>query len=109
VERNPVRAKAVKRAEDWRWGSCFVRHDRKHPLRSLPGNWPIDRPKNWIQWVNEPQTKAEEATVHEHIVRNRPYGNGEWTLMTAKALDLEASLRPRGRPTGWRKPKNALF
>jgi len=25
VERNPLRAKLVERAEEWRWGSCFAR------------------------------------------------------------------------------------
>jgi putative transposase len=106
VERNPVRAGAAKRAENWRWGSSFVRRERQHALGPLLCDWPIARPRNWVQWVNEPQTASEEAALDEHIIRNRPYGSGEWTMTTAKALDLESSLRPRGRPTGWRKPKN---
>jgi hypothetical protein len=29
---------------------------------------------------------------------DRPFGSSPWTLETARALGLEASLRPRGRP-----------
>ena len=104
VERNPVRGKMVARAEDWRWGSCYVRRSKSHLLYPILSEWPVDRPANWLQWVNKPQTPAEEAAMLEHIERNRPYGNAGWTMTTAKALDLEGSLRPRGRPVGWRKP-----
>jgi putative transposase len=103
VERNPVRADLTARAEDWPWGSCFARRHRSHSLWPVLSEWPLDRPANWLQWVNQPQTAAEEASFHEHLKRNRPYGTPQWTLRTARALDLEASLRPRGRPVGWRK------
>ena len=35
VERNPVRAKQVARAELWRWGSCHIRRNKSDPLRKL--------------------------------------------------------------------------
>src|ERR1700722_15051903 len=35
VERNPVRAGKVKEAQEWPWGSCFVRQSRRHELRDL--------------------------------------------------------------------------
>jgi putative transposase len=103
VERNPVRAGKVKEAQDWPWGSCHVRQTKGHQLRDLPSEWPIERPPRWLQFVNTPQTAAEEKSVKEHMERNRPFGNGEWTQSTAKALGLEHSLRPLGRPLGWRK------
>lgn len=104
VERNPVRAKLARRAEQWRWGSCFVRGDRKHPMRAMLADWPIDRPRNWAEWVNTPQTPEEEAAMKSHIARGRPLGDPAWTLRTAQSLRLEQTLRPRGRPPGWRKP-----
>lgn len=103
VERNAVRPTLVKRAQDWRWGSCFVRQDRSHSLRSLLAPWPIDRPRSWVELVNTPQTAAEVKRMREHIERNRPYGDASWTKATAAALKVEHSLRPRGRPVGWRK------
>jgi REP-associated tyrosine transposase len=103
VERNPVRAGRVKQAQDWPWGSCFVRQSRGHLLRDLPGDWPIARPARWMHLVNTAQTAAEEQSVKEHLDRNRPYGNSDWTQTTAAALGLEHSIRPLGRPVGWRK------
>jgi putative transposase len=104
VEGNPVRPGLAKRAEEWRWGSCFVRQARSHILRPLLAAWPLDRPRGWLELVNLPQTAAEVKGMKEHVARNRPYGNADWTKSTAAALGLEQSIRPRGRPAGWRKP-----
>jgi hypothetical protein len=38
--------------------------------------------------------------AREPVRRDRPFGTSEWTLKTAKALNLESSIRPRGRPRG---------
>jgi putative transposase len=105
VERNPLRVGAVKRAQDWRWGSCHVRAKRGHDLQPLLGAWPIDRPANWTRLVNEPQTEAEEHDLKTHIARGRPFGDPTWVEQTASALGLEKTLRPRGRQKGWRKLK----
>jgi putative transposase len=103
VERNPLRAGLVKRAEEWRWGSCHVRQRAAHRLQALLSEWPIARPRRWLQLVNEPQTQKEEEAMARHIQRNRPLGSVEWMGRTARELRLEQTLRPRGRPLGWRK------
>jgi putative transposase len=105
VERNPLRAGLVRRAQDWKWGSCHVREQRDHPLAALLFDWPIDVPRNWLGMVNTPQTAAEEAAVRQSIQRNRPFGSDAWVRRTARTLALQHSLNPRGRPVGWRKAK----
>jgi putative transposase len=105
VERNPLRAGLVKKAEAWRWGGLFVRRERGHELSPLLCEWPIERPGGWERLVNLPQTDEEEAAMRRHIERNRPLGSEGWMDRTVKALHLEQTLRPRGRPTGWRKEK----
>jgi hypothetical protein len=59
--------------------------------------------------VNLPQTEADEKMVRETIARNRPAGSEVWVKRMADELDLSYTLRPRGRPVGWRKKseKNA--
>jgi putative transposase len=103
VERNPLRAELVRRAEQWRWGSCHVRQDRASPMHPLLSAWPVTRPSGWLATVNQPQTDAEEEMVREAIERNRPVGDDLWIEQTARTLGLESSLRPRGRQVGWRK------
>jgi putative transposase len=72
VERNPVRAGLVERAEDWPWGSCAARISRSDALKALLADWPVQRPRRWLQWVNGPQTPAEEEAMKQHIARGRP-------------------------------------
>jgi len=97
IERNPLRAGLVPRAEDWRWSSASS--PRPEGLIIDPG--PVIRPTNWLQLVNQPQTEAEVKALRESLRRGRPYGAEPWQIETAERLGLESSLRPRGRP---RKP-----
>ena len=107
VERNPIRARQVDRAQDWRWGSCYARQRPSHSLASLLTDWPVDRPRNWLELVNRPQEPEEAALVKLSIERSRPFGNESWVQSTVRRLHLEQSLRPRGRPPGWRKHPGA--
>src|SRR5713226_8303722 len=56
------------------------------------------RPARWLTYVNEPQSEGDVERLRECLRRRRPYGDEAWTLQTARRMDLEASLRPRGRP-----------
>jgi putative transposase len=103
VERNPVRAGLVRRAENWRWGSCHVRQNRTRDVYALLSAWPTPRPSGWLDTVNLPQNESEEKMIAESIKRNRPVGSGAWVRKVVKMLQLEQTLRPRGRPVGWRK------
>jgi putative transposase len=94
IERNPVRAGLVSRAEDWRWSSAAPRHGGEPAL----DDGPILRSTDWLAFVNQPQTDAEVAALRDCTSRRRPYGDDGWTRGTAGRLRLEASLRPRGRP-----------
>ncbi|HLA85515.1 MAG TPA: transposase [Thermoguttaceae bacterium] len=98
VERNPVRAKAipVRKAECWPWSSIGRTPTNVERPALDPG--PVARPKDWLDWVNEPQTEVELEALRESISRDRPFGSESWQRRTAKDLGLEASLRPRGRP-----------
>lgn len=104
VQRNPLRAGLVRRAEQWKWGGLWARGNGDEATRSLLSPWPIDGPSGpeqwdrWTAWVNAPQTDAEVQALREHIRRSRPYGSTKWVEATARKLSLEWTLRPRGRP-----------
>jgi len=59
VERNALRAKLVERVEEWQWSSVYrsARHDAK--LADFLSTWPMERPQNWIEWINEPDKASE--------------------------------------------------
>ena len=91
VERNPLRAGLVARAEDWNWSSLWP--GAEGPLLD-PG--PAPRGADWLGFVNAPMTKAEVTAIRLPLRRDRPFGADAWTSETAQLLDLESSLRPRG-------------
>jgi putative transposase len=96
VERNPLRAKLVRKAESWRWSS--LRQRQASAGSSLLAAAPVTLPANWPSLVNEPQTEAELAAVRTSIARGTPFGGPRWTHRAAQELGLEFTLRPRGRP-----------
>ncbi len=103
VERNPLRANLAETAQEWRWGSAYVRQHRGHELYALLSDWPVDRPGRWLGVVNGEQEEAQESAVKLSMERGRPFGKEGWVQRTARELKLEQTLRPRGRPVGWRK------
>ena len=70
---------------------------------------PVPRPARWRAYVNQPQTEAEVERLRECLQRRRPYGDAAWTVKTARRMDLEASLHPRGRPRKHPGPESSLF
>jgi putative transposase len=98
VGRNPLRAKLVQRAEEWRWSGTYIRRRGPEKLRSILANWPIERPREWTRLLNEPQSGGELAEVRAAVKRGCPYGSSEWVASTAATLHLGWTLRPRGRP-----------
>jgi putative transposase len=103
VERNALRAKLVDRAEQWRWSSLWRRESGDSESRVLLARWPLPCPRNWVTLVNTPQTEAELDAMRTAIRRGSPFGGDAWQRRMAKRLNLESTLRPRGRPQ--RRPK----
>jgi putative transposase len=97
VERNPLRANLVLRAEQWRWSSlgCGVPNSSGKPLLA---SWPLPRPADWIMLVNQPQSDHELEALRRCVTRGCPFGDNNWVTTTARLLALESTLRSRGRP-----------
>jgi putative transposase len=104
IERNPLRAGLVERAEDWRWSS--LRHWARKCCLLPPDDGPLERPGNWIEWVNEAQTPAEEDSIRQSISRGAPFGDEAWVRTTAARLHLESSLHRVGRPRRVRREED---
>jgi putative transposase len=98
VEGNALRAGLVQQADDWRWSSLWRRRHGDAAAKTLLGAWPMAVPQAWVRKVNRPQTEAELAVLRRCVLRGQPYGNQAWVEETAARLDLQSTLRPRGRP-----------
>ncbi len=101
IERNALRARLVERAEEWRWSSLGRRVDAAadNGRPELPlAAWPVERPRDWLDWVNAPQTEAELAALRASVEKGRPFGAATWEQRMVKRLGLESSQRRTGRP-----------
>lgn len=98
VESHPLRIGLVESVQEWQWSSAWRRgkeNDSSSPLLSMP---PVPLPLDWSeQWRVEMPTETLDRIKH-CIQRSCPYGDAGWVQKTAVRLDLESTLRPRGRP-----------
>jgi putative transposase len=96
VECSALRANLVDKAQDWRWCSLWrkVHGDRE----SLLNDWPVDKPADWVEWVNAAQNDAEIEALRKCVNRGTPYGTETWKTQIAASLGLKYTLQPRGRP-----------
>ncbi|MFK7819075.1 MAG: transposase [Planctomycetaceae bacterium] len=99
VERNPVRANLIEKAELWQWSSAFARQAKaseQRPWLWLPKQPSL--PRQWKSIVNKPQTESELKALRHSVKRGTPFGSDRWIKSAAARLGLESTTRPRGRP-----------
>jgi putative transposase len=77
LERNPLRAGLVERAEHWSWSSL------SHPP-ATPHAWldpgPAPRGKGWVEEVNRIAANDDEVIhLQKCIERGAPFGSESWS------------------------------
>jgi len=91
VERNPVRAGLVARADQRRWSSAgSLGSVLLHP-------WPMERPAQGSVWVNEEEATEPLRLVRKSIMKGQPFGSALWVEQMVTKWNLGATLRERGR------------
>jgi len=96
VERNPVRAGLVERAEQWRWGSAG-QWGAEQPV--IPhSEWPMERPSDWLQCVNQDDEREQIETVRRSVTKGQPFGSPLWVERMVVRWNLGGTMRGRGRP-----------
>ncbi len=103
VERNPLRAGLVQRAELWRWSSLWLRGRGSPEQKAGLAEWPVAMPGNWNSVVNAEEDERELDSLRRSVQRGRPFGLAEWQRRIAKLLGLESTYRSPGRPPIARK------
>ncbi len=99
VERNPVRARLVRRAEDYEWSSARFRvYKKKNEL--LDSFFMADEIKNWSNFLADEDNEEELKELRGHITTGRPAGSKEF--VEHWEVKLRIRLTP-GKPG--RRPK----
>ena len=107
VERNPVAAGLVARAEDWRWSSA-----RSHIAGRRVAGDPLTNVaaigghvRNWKAMLRHgleaadlaPEREAAAQTIEAHLRTGRPLAAPEWIASQEAALDRKLAPARRGR------------
>src|SRR5207247_1622874 len=91
IERNPLRASLVLRAEMWPWSSLSdSRLNRNTPALSKP---PIELPAYLVERVNMPPTPEELEAIRQAVETGAPYGDRNWR----EVADSLIGWRQQGR------------
>ena len=101
VERNPVRAGLVARAEDYPWSSaparCGLRRD--HLLVDVPEL--ASQAGDWSAWLRAEDESATVSALRLHTCTGRPLGSTAFLNLLENLLGRTVRPRKPGRP-----PKN---
>jgi len=98
VERNPVRANLVRKAENWQWSSLWRREYGSDQQKKLLTKWPIGIPDDYLSYVNTKEKSIDLEEMRDCVNRGRPYGSSQWTKQIIDIFDLGLTTRSRGRP-----------
>jgi putative transposase len=98
IERNPVRAKLVIRAEEWQWSSLWRREKGAPDKKKLLSEIPFEMPSQYLDWVNETETEENLAVIRNAVNKGKPYGFDTWVENMIDKFELVSTTRSQGRP-----------
>ena len=101
VERNPVRAGMVSRAEDYRWSSAAA-HCGNRPDGLLDPVSDLSRKfsgiEDWSAWLAERDETEELQMLRRNVVKGLPCGSEGFVQKLGRQVGRLLEYRPQGRP-----------
>ena len=101
VERNPVRAKMVRKSENYTWSSAGA-HCRGHvdSVLTTKSYWQkqFDSIGDWSAWLAEGDSEAELSIIRRNIEKGLACGSDKFIKKLEKQIGKALQYRPLGRP-----------
>lgn len=101
VERNPVRARLVRRAEDYAWSSAAAHCGRKKDeVVTTERGWlkRFEAVGDWSAWLAEGDQPDQIDVLRRHVERGLPCGSEGFIRKLERLAGQALRYRPRGRP-----------
>jgi putative transposase len=101
VERNPVRARMVRKAENYRWSSasahCQLRQD---DVLTKKAAWQkqFESIGDWSAWLAEGDEPEQLEVLRRNAGKGLPCGSAKFIQKLEKLTGRALQYRPRGRP-----------
>jgi len=99
IELNPVRAKLVKKAEDYKWSSAKAHlRNRNDDLVKVSGVGQIVG--NWRDFLSGADSGKLASDLHEHSSTGRPMGGGEFLkkIETVSGIPMQRLVKKKPGP-----------
>lgn len=100
IERNPLKAGLVDKAEKWKWSSLWRREFGTEKQKKLLSDTVVELPDDYLDTINLYEDKKEIEKIEKSIKKGTPIGSVEWIDEVAVKYNIEHTLRKRGRPFG---------
>jgi putative transposase len=97
VERNPVRAKMVRKAEDYKWSSARSRITGE-PNALISKFYLVDEISDWSKYLAVEDDEKTLKLMRRHGATGKPLGSGEFLEWLAGKLKVDLRAKRRGRP-----------
>ena len=101
VERNPVRARMERKAEDYPWSSA-ASHCGRVDERVLSNNpqWKklTEQVDDWSAWLAGGDDPSELKVIRRNIEKGLPCGSDRFIKNLEKMIGRSLQFRPQGRP-----------
>ena len=102
VERNPVRAHMVAKAEDYRWSStaahCGLGEDQLLSRRPAWRRQQQQQILDWSSWLAEGDEPQHLAVLRRNVEKGLPCGPEKFVQRLEKISGRRLQYRPTGRP-----------
>lgn len=103
VERNPVRARVVRKAENYRWSSAAAHGGlRPDPVLTRKPYWrrQFESIGDWAAWLAEGDEPQSLEILRRNVDKGLPCGSDRFIRKLEKLTGRALQYRPRGRPRG---------
>ncbi|MFW6124441.1 MAG: transposase [Acidobacteriota bacterium] len=97
IERNPVRAKLVRYAENYIWSSARA-HVTKSYDKVLSDFYLLKEIKDWRNYLMKRETEEEIRLIRKHEKTGRPLGSTSFILRAEKITGRRFRKKKTGRP-----------
>lgn len=100
IERNPVRARIVRKPWEWKWSSASVHINKKEsPFRLGELFKIIDMSyASWRQFIDSEEDEKTLDNIRKHTLTGRPLGSITFIEELEKIFNRKLVALPRGRP-----------
>lgn len=100
VERNPVQAGMIEKAEDYPWSSaayhCGLAENAL--LSRLPSSMAGIATEEWSDWLAQPESQQAADIIQRNIEKGLPCGNDDFIKRLEAIVKRPLRYRPQGRP-----------